>query len=47
MFDEKPKQYVSPLEKGDHPELDDGPLLEDDDVAKYQSMIGSTCGSLA
>jgi len=41
MFGEKPKEYVSPLDKGDHPELDDSPLLEDDEVAKYQSMIGA------
>ena len=41
MFGEKPKEYVSPLAKGDHLELDDSPLLEDDDIAKYQSMIGA------
>jgi hypothetical protein len=31
----------SPLEKGDHPELDTSELLNDDDVQKYQSLIGS------
>jgi hypothetical protein len=42
MFGEKPRQNVySPLEKGDHPEIDDSPLLESDDVTKYQSIIGS------
>jgi len=32
---------VSPLDKGDHPEIDDSPLLDEDDIAKYQSMIGA------
>jgi len=41
MFGEKPKEYVSTLDKGDHPEFDDSPLLENDEVAKYWSMIGA------
>jgi hypothetical protein len=42
MFGEKPKQtYHSPLEKGDHPELDNLELLKPEDVTKYQSVIGS------
>ena len=41
MFGERPKEYVSPLDKGDHPEIDDSPLLDEDGIAKYQSMIGA------
>ena len=40
MFGHKPKQYTSPLESGDHPELDTSQELEKDDITKYQSMIG-------
>ena len=29
------------LEKGDHPEIDDSPELEEDGIKKYQSMIGA------
>ena len=31
----------SPLEKGDHPELDDSELLDDMGIQQYQSLIGS------
>ena len=41
MFGSLPRQYTSPLEKGDHPELDTSDELGDDDVKKYQSLIGS------
>ena len=41
MFGHKPKQYTSPLESGDHPELDTSQELEKNDIIKYQSMIGS------
>ena len=41
IFGSKPKQYTSPLVKGDHPELDTSELLDDDDIKKYQSMIGA------
>jgi hypothetical protein len=42
MFGEKPKTvYRSPLEEGDHPELDNSDLLDPNDVVKYQSLIGS------
>ena len=42
MFGSKPKANVtSPLEKGDHPELDDSALLDEDGISKYQSLIGS------
>ena len=42
LFDTNPSHKVqSPLEKGDHPELDDSPLLDADGIAKYQSLIGT------
>jgi hypothetical protein len=41
MFGRKPKQNVtSPLERGDHPELDNSTYLDFDGIAIYQSMIG-------
>ena len=41
LFGKAPSQKVqSPLEKNDHPELDDSALLDDDGIAKYQSLIG-------
>ena len=36
-----PQKCSSPLEKNDHPELDDSPLLGQEDIAKYQSLIGA------
>ena len=36
-----PQNIQSPLEKGDHPEIDDSPLLDGDGIAKYQSLIGT------
>lgn len=42
MFKVKPKETVlSPLEKGDHPELDNSKLLDEEGISKYQSLIGS------
>jgi len=41
LFGEKPKPYTSPLEKNDHPELDDTELLGSEDTKKYQSLIGA------
>ena len=42
MFGTKPKMtYASPIEKGDHPELDTSELLDMDGIRKYQSMIGA------
>lgn len=41
MFNEKPKEYSSPLEKGDHPEIDTSPCLDEDGIRKYQSLIGT------
>ena len=41
-FKERPKKTPhSPLAPGDHPELDESELLEDDKITLYQSMIGS------
>ena len=42
LFGNKPKKNVtSALEKGDHPELDDLKLLDEEGISKYQSLIGS------
>eukprot|EP00957_Ditylum_brightwellii_P124251 9471258-Ditylum_brightwellii.AAC.1 len=36
-----PKQEVhAPLEPGDHPEIDDSPLLDMEDVKKYWQILG-------
>jgi hypothetical protein len=41
-FGIKPNTSVtSPLEKGDHPELDTFELCTTDEIAQYQSMIGA------
>jgi hypothetical protein len=41
MFGCKPKEYTSPLEKGDHPEIDDDTYeLEIEGIKRYQTMIG-------
>ena len=40
-FNEKPKEYSSPLEKNDHPELDESELLGEKDIKQYQSLIGA------
>jgi hypothetical protein len=41
MFQDQPKLYVSPLDKGDHPELDSTPELSENGIKQYQSLIGS------
>ena len=42
FFGERPKLNVwSPLEKGDHPELDTSELLDDEGISQYQSLVGS------
>jgi hypothetical protein len=40
-FGMKPNEFASPLEKGDHPELDTSELCTTEQGAQYQSMIGS------
>jgi hypothetical protein len=41
MFGEKPKSYQSPLEPGDHPEIDTSEFCDDKQTSQYQSLIGS------
>jgi hypothetical protein len=41
MFGELPKEESSPLEQGDHPELDQTKECGPEDIRKYQTMIGS------
>jgi hypothetical protein len=40
-FGTKPKEYASPLDKRDHPELDTSELCTKEQVSQYQSMLGS------
>ena len=41
-FGTKPSQkYSSPLDKGDHPELDTSEFLDDVETQRYQSLIGA------
>jgi hypothetical protein len=42
MFNQKPKLASSPIEKGDHPEIDVSEEMDVDGIAKYQSLLGST-----
>ena len=35
------RKFSSPLEKNDHPELDESPILDEDGIRKYQSLIGT------
>jgi Reverse transcriptase (RNA-dependent DNA polymerase) len=41
IFGSKPCQYSTPLEHGDHPEIDDSEELGLEDIKKFQSMIGA------
>jgi hypothetical protein len=41
LFGELPTKQTCPLDKDDHPELDGSSFLEDDDITKYQSLIGA------
>ena len=41
MFGSQPREYSSPLDKGDHPELDQSELVDAEGITQYQSMIGS------
>ena len=40
IFGEEPTVYSSPLEHGDHPELDDSEYVDSDGIGHYQTMIG-------
>ena len=42
LFGEKPTGYSSPLEKGDHPELDMSPELNKEGHALYMSLVGQS-----
>ena len=42
LFGSKPKDvYTSPLEKGDHPEMDTSELLDEAGIQQYQSTVGA------
>ena len=41
MFGHKPKEWGSPVDKGDHPELDVSDFLDADGIQQYQSLIGA------
>ena len=41
LFGQQPKQYDSPLERNDHPELDTSDFLNSEDTRIFQSMIGA------
>ena len=41
LYGESPKTVFSPLDHEDHPELDDSPLCQPDDMSKFQSLIGA------
>jgi Reverse transcriptase (RNA-dependent DNA polymerase) len=41
LYGSKPKLYSSPLEAGDHPEIDTSKELDIDGIKKFQSMIGA------
>jgi len=48
IFGTKPKQLItSPLEKGDHPELDMSKELDEDGIRNYQSLIGALQWSIS
>jgi hypothetical protein len=41
LYGEKPRKALSPLEQNDHPEMDDSPLLRQDEMQQFQSLIGA------
>lgn len=40
LYERKLKCYGSPMEKDDHPELDDSDFLQGDEITRYQMLIG-------
>ncbi len=40
IFNSSPKKYKTPLEKGDHPEIDDSEFLDEEGIKHYLTMIG-------
>jgi hypothetical protein len=41
IFGEKPREYRAPAAKEYHPELDSSEFCDEDDTAKFQSLIGA------
>ena len=41
MFGEKPKEYSSPIDEKDHPEIDTSEELDEMGIKRYQSLIGT------
>jgi hypothetical protein len=41
LFDQPPKEFSSPIQEGDHPELDTTTELDLDGIRMYQSLIGA------
>ena len=39
-FKEEPKPYRAPLDKNDHPELDNSDLVDSDHIQMYMTMVG-------
>ena len=39
-FGDLPKKFTLPLEKDDHPEVDESSLLDDEGTRTYLSMVG-------
>jgi hypothetical protein len=40
IYDYKPKEYTSPLEKGDNPEVDTSEELNEEGIKQYQTILG-------
>jgi hypothetical protein len=38
---EKPRKALSPIEQNDHLEMDDSPLIRQDETQQFQSLIGA------
>jgi hypothetical protein len=39
IFGCKPREYTSPLEKGDHPEVDSSDEFDEEGIKRYQTLI--------
>jgi KUP system potassium uptake protein len=47
MFGQKPKEWSSPAEHGDHPETDTSELLDADGIRQYMSLLGALQWSIS
>mgnify|MGYP007080448558 CR=1 FL=1 len=47
VFGEKPKQYTSPLEKGDHPEINTTEILGGKVINHFQSLVRSVSWAIS